>query len=490
MNTYQNKKWLTVVELIIVMSILAILWSIAYITLIWNSENARDTTRIRDLKDIETSMELFLLEKNFLPKPSLWRPITYLWSEVWYQWTIWDSVITNLNKINTKLVDPYYKVEYTYSRSFLKDKFQLSSILEKEVIANNSFNEKKSILSSLIIPQTYAAKKVTWYVSWNYSWDRIPFSLLGKDYFMSLPSIILTSLTNPTININTPTYLVVSWLDNLPSSYSLEELSMTWSYVYYPKLLNKKIWVYYWIPSELNSFRNNSNISKVIIDFNKFDNIILWEWLEKVTNPDNANTTTILSWYTWKSYWYITMRGTATDIKTRVDEWETTWVTWIFLAESWYDYLVDQYVPISTKAQARNHQNDIINYIHWKWLKVIMDWTNPDDIFWTKAWEVASSLNNVNDWYLFAPFTYDSTNTPVYNYNSQWTKIETIKDYRDKYNFNINCVWKMNLNSDIWADEIKIIKWKADWLCNTIQLTNSNFSSWWIDNNIMTDFLK
>lgn len=44
----KNNKGFTLVELIVVITILAILWTIAFISLQWYSSDARDSTRISD----------------------------------------------------------------------------------------------------------------------------------------------------------------------------------------------------------------------------------------------------------------------------------------------------------------------------------------------------------------------------------------------------------------------------------------------------------
>jgi len=56
-----NYKWFTLVELIVVITILAILWTIAFISLQWYSKSARDSKRISDIQNIKKYLELFAL---------------------------------------------------------------------------------------------------------------------------------------------------------------------------------------------------------------------------------------------------------------------------------------------------------------------------------------------------------------------------------------------------------------------------------------------
>ena len=49
----QNKQAFTLVELIVVITIIAILWTIAFISLQWYSKSSRDSKRISDIQNIK-----------------------------------------------------------------------------------------------------------------------------------------------------------------------------------------------------------------------------------------------------------------------------------------------------------------------------------------------------------------------------------------------------------------------------------------------------
>jgi prepilin-type N-terminal cleavage/methylation domain-containing protein len=59
MKKQNNSLWFTLVELIVVITILAILWTIAFISLQWYSAQARDSKRLSDIQNIKSSLELF-----------------------------------------------------------------------------------------------------------------------------------------------------------------------------------------------------------------------------------------------------------------------------------------------------------------------------------------------------------------------------------------------------------------------------------------------
>lgn len=323
-------------------------------------------------------------------------------------------------------------------------------------------------------------------LNWYYNWEIIV-NISNKKIKLWFPSIILSDLNDNIIDLNKSINIVINWEHNIPSSYSWKWISMTWTYLYYPKKLQEKLGIYYAWPSSLNYDTNQWNLSKIEDDFNQYDFIILWDWLENISHTDHNNTVSILSNYNWKSFWYVTLSQNIVTLKSKIDLWQATWVKWIFVDEVWYDFLVPWIVW--NNIDARNYQNEIIDYIHSKWLNVIFNWWNIDDIFWVSYWEQETHLLKT-DWYLFESFVYNVNSNPYYDYNNQLDKITKIQNYKNKYNFDLHCVWMLPLNSDITKNEIDKIYDKSKWLCNSIQITNSNFSVTWVDNWKMINYFS
>lgn len=110
-----NKKAFTLVELIVVITILAILWTIAFISFEWYGKSARDSVRIWDMWKIYSSLELFHLDAWKYPETTDWYTITYTWSEVWTQGKFWEITFNNVEKLDKIPNDPLNWVEYIYS---------------------------------------------------------------------------------------------------------------------------------------------------------------------------------------------------------------------------------------------------------------------------------------------------------------------------------------------------------------------------------------
>ena len=206
---YISKKGSTLIELLMTVVILAILWTIAVFSLQGYHQKARDSVRISELANIQKSLELYLANQGQYPEPTNPQDITYLWLEVWKQWVIWESVVTQLLDLSDKPVDPLTGTEYTYSRLNTKDEFQLATILEKWPIVS-------------IINQGYAWDQLaTAYVSGTYNGLFAKVYSWSTTYVLSVPTIINwdMSLTD-IIEIKDAQKFVFSWYGNLPWNYS------------------------------------------------------------------------------------------------------------------------------------------------------------------------------------------------------------------------------------------------------------------------------
>ena len=138
-----NKNAFTLVELIVTITILAILWTIAFISFQWYSVSSRDSVRISDIWLIKSSLELFNVDSWKYPETTNWVEITYTWSKVWTQGIFWESTFKNVSKINKIPKDPLSEKEYTYSLINSKNEYEVAWILEWEnsMVYNNIINK-------------------------------------------------------------------------------------------------------------------------------------------------------------------------------------------------------------------------------------------------------------------------------------------------------------------------------------------------------------
>ncbi len=81
-----NKKGFTLVELLVVITILAIISVVAYQNFGWATDKAISGRKISDISTIETSLQMFKTENNYYPMPLSYNSWTNMW---WYDsWSV------------------------------------------------------------------------------------------------------------------------------------------------------------------------------------------------------------------------------------------------------------------------------------------------------------------------------------------------------------------------------------------------------------------
>lgn len=516
----------TLVELIIVITILAILATIAFISFQWFISQSKDANKLSTLKNIDSWLNLYALKTGKFPLLQQF--------DIYGTWII-DNIslhtywkisehLWNIIHLNGKITDPNNDF-YLYWVSFDQKNYQLATFLENQEYANN------------IIPNTYAKENKTIHILWNYDWLLIYNSGANTKYIVNLPSLIFSQTGTIDIVQNDP-YFLYNWKkiwitkDTLLEEITKKTVSLTWvllthhqnqvnelsNILWYEKqkiwekifwknykntFSTKKLWIYYWWPSDINNEKNDWQLNLAIQDFNEYDSIILWADLENPDHLDYQNTKDILngtgagvhwyapqwfSWYRWTAYWYITLMNDINSIKTSIDKWKEVWIKGIFFDEAWYDFLIDNYSFI-TKSSVRTHQNEAIDYAHSLGLKVMMNSWVIDDVFWTSNGEAPTTLRTW-DSYLLENFVYNHTiSSPHYDYDNQLQKIQKALDYKANVWIDLHCVWLLPNSSLITSERIETFYEKSLWICDYIQITEENF---WAsqDNSPLVNYLK
>jgi len=219
-----NELGFTLVELIVVITILAILWTIAFISLQWYSAQARDSKRLSDISNIKKSLELFSLNTWKYPLPDNKITISYSWEPVRYQWYIWEQVSTNLSRnLNEKPIDPLTEWEYIYSTTYSQTEYEVLGLYESDLIWTNVVTPLIGVLQSNAEGQDYPK------IDWNYNWIYIK----TANFYVPTPSIINAEIvSNDDLSEDNIKSQVVSGGDNIP-------LMSTWR-------LNITLSVYTW----------------------------------------------------------------------------------------------------------------------------------------------------------------------------------------------------------------------------------------------------
>ncbi len=233
-----HKLWFTLIELIVVITILAILGTIAFIAMQGYSKTARDSKRISDVSRIKTSLELFKIEAATYPEVTDGYEVTYSWATARTQGTFWEQTFRNVEKLDKVPLDPTTDAPYAYSVTSSKKEYQVASIIETDLALTPPIPQgtlswiKDSIHLDLplsgegqysglqnIISQAEAARtKARARITWTYNGKTLKVSKGIFTMILAAPSIVSSEYTPLETQLNNNT-LAYDGFSNLPASY-------------------------------------------------------------------------------------------------------------------------------------------------------------------------------------------------------------------------------------------------------------------------------
>jgi len=425
-------KAFTLVELIVVIVILAILWTIAFISFQGYSRNSRDSVRIADINSVKKSLELFITKTWFYPEPDNAGTITYNWAIVWKEWTLWDTVTRNLEKLDKKVVDPLTSNEYTYSVTNTKTEYQIWAISEMWWLSSN------------YVEKTYALdlskSNVVAYIWWTYNEKFIKVKTWSIDLILAQPSIIVTDITDINLsNILTSKKLVYWDYKNIPHSYNTP---WTWWFnfditnpVLFSGTLNelfdddKKVEfmtnlkeAYNWtILSEAPIYRwlietdTSRDLTNAVNEVNKYINSnIWWIWNAKVEKIAMIN---VKCWVWYKIIDWICIEESR--------QWTCSWlpansqwnsVSTITQTKSWEQWLPSTNWTYNTEESTNECRFICSEWYAWNWSSCVAD---------TCSWIIPTNAtsNATSTWY-WSGWTYNTTAWKcTYTCNSWYSRI-------------------------------------------------------------------
>jgi len=206
-----TKKAFTLVELIVVITILAILGTISFITYSWHTTNVRDSARISDLWNIHKVISVYEVINWTYPPVTDWVEIYHDWDILFTQWVFWKDTISKMWWIiNQAPVDIITWRPYSYSLSWNRINFQVWWYIEWDQ------------LSRSIVPTANASTEF-WkaILQWNYNWQFISIINWENVKIVASPSITLNDLSdNDFSNIVLENKFVYDLFFNLPATYS------------------------------------------------------------------------------------------------------------------------------------------------------------------------------------------------------------------------------------------------------------------------------
>ena len=173
-KNWKFKSAFTFIELLVVIIIISILWTISFYSYIWYIADSRDSQRKSDLAKIVSALKIYKQKRWYYSLPWNNFNITYSWSTIALQWYLNTSI--RLNSLDILPFDPKLEKAYLYSVTTDKQEFEIWATLENEDnnIALVLWNYKS--VSINILPAILFATWITEWAdleiqSWSTIWD-------------------------------------------------------------------------------------------------------------------------------------------------------------------------------------------------------------------------------------------------------------------------------------------------------------------------------
>jgi len=398
-----SKKAFTLVELIVVITILAILWTIAFISLQWYSKDTRNSVRLSDLSNINKMLWIKMVTAGKVPVPDNYVEITASWVTLNYQGEAWGNVLPAL-WVSNWWKDPKDETYYTYSTNTNLTKYQLLWFMEGDAIA--------SVLTETFAVSDLSERAVKVY------WD---------DVWILLDSVTNIPLTETVDVVNTTTNYKITFTDE-----SLIEWTWTtlFSSIYNrnENLLNNKelakldeSLVGYWDMEtmtgsylwDLSKYWNYWTLNGSILVW--WENWKSWkatyfDWTDdfiEIINPnlinDSMSSITISAWVRIDIVlWYLDINYWIIESWVPNSSWFNLRINDALVPSSWiwkYQFITDNWSYTSITADTNTYPNDN----SWNFITAVLDNTTWTIYLNWNAVKVNSNMNDISEvsWSIF-----------------------------------------------------------------------------------------
>ena len=225
-----KNKGFTMVELIIVITILAVLSTLWTISYVWKLSDARNSSRISDIGNIMVSLKNHKFKASLYPDISQ-NPITISnnWVDYIKQWYLDDNIYTD--EITNKPIDPLTKTHYKYWITTNRLYFQIAMIMEDKWTLN--WHEMIAYVDGDF--QTASPNLVWWLIyATNSSWDlsSLSWNVIVHNGTYNLPYDRTWEIIN---GGKTYTEVINQWWVRVPKfcgHYSCIEIYEKWRYIW------------------------------------------------------------------------------------------------------------------------------------------------------------------------------------------------------------------------------------------------------------------
>lgn len=244
-------KAFTLVELIVVITILAILATIGYASLIGYGLTARDTKRISDLNNITKVIELYKIQTWNYPPVTNPINISFSGSTIWMQGSFWEETRWFARRISEVPIDPLTLNEFAYAKTQLTGEYQVGTIVEKEA----SLWKTSLFINSQIHAANLLKDFASTLIKWNYNGKFITHKQWNDIYVLGVPTLLVNEISDVTLQqIFANNSFVYQWWIASPATYSGAVISK-WNWWFNPaNVTGQDHLVFSWSISDMNTW--------------------------------------------------------------------------------------------------------------------------------------------------------------------------------------------------------------------------------------------
>ena len=490
----KQKQAFTLVELIVVITILAILWTIAFISLQWYSKDARDGVRISDVSNMKTALELFHLDAGKYPLSDDGETVLYSWATVWTQWEFWDTVISSLSRsLDHAPTDPLSDKKYVYSVSWNKNQFEILNLIEWEWdIALWNITQTNAVTTTRI-PKIDGIYNGLYVKTGNYI-VATP-SLITAYWYVNWADLSLAILSS----------MVVEWYTNVPDAWNAT--TQTWA-------ISWIVLSATWIINKDSTDAEKISVMRTIQNAYTWSDLAGWNLydfiLSKTSDEDilalsnsivlNISTSTVASsWAWWETTYAISSCpavNSAQDASTPTREeillsitdyiWcSISWQAWVV---AWYSYSwavleANKMVLMAATADEWNFQW----WANWTDIATLANVTDYNTLSSTiEAWDGYSNSQKILT--AIWPAWTNETNRAAQICDAKWTwwylpaaeEINQIYCYSDQASVldtyywawasYADCVNKWHISANIWI----LLNYASNWHWASTESSSTN----------------